>query len=225
MFKKQQAARYQNVTLQVEPLLPSFDPFLSAVLRELHERVEDVTMAALCAIDRVVLPVDARLPGTSGRVQKSINASGKETCKTRRGWARHACGRGACCCSCGWWLWQLWRRGGRQEQTWYAWTPRAWCCRKLQRWIWRNQKRPPHHLSRTRLPLALPSACPVRKSNNSGRSMRRGARTFSMLSRSSWLLARTFPSRFDKVSDISCEPAQHSRRVSDARASAEHHSD
>lgn len=33
-------------------------PFLSAVLRELHERVEDATMAALCAIDRVVLPVD-----------------------------------------------------------------------------------------------------------------------------------------------------------------------
>ena len=28
------------------------------MLRELHERVEDVMMAALCAIDRVVLPVD-----------------------------------------------------------------------------------------------------------------------------------------------------------------------
>jgi hypothetical protein len=34
-------------------------PFLSVVLSELHERVEDATMAAaLCAIDRVVLPVD-----------------------------------------------------------------------------------------------------------------------------------------------------------------------
>jgi hypothetical protein len=29
-------------------------PFLSAVLRELHECVEDGTMAALCAIDRVL---------------------------------------------------------------------------------------------------------------------------------------------------------------------------
>ena len=65
-------------------------PFLSAVLRELHERVEDVTMAALCAIYRVVLlPVDVldyparRWAG--GRVQESINASGKETCETRRG--------------------------------------------------------------------------------------------------------------------------------------------
>ena len=34
------------------------NPFLSAVLRKLHERVEDATMAALFAIDRVVLPVD-----------------------------------------------------------------------------------------------------------------------------------------------------------------------
>ena len=31
--------------------------------------------------------------------------------------------------------------------------------------------------------------------------------------------------RFDKVSDISCEPTQHSRRVSDACAPDEHHSD
>ncbi len=33
-------------------------PFLSAVLHELHKSVEDATMAAVCAIDRVVLPVD-----------------------------------------------------------------------------------------------------------------------------------------------------------------------
>ncbi len=38
-------------------------------------------------------------------------------------------------------------------------------------------------------------ACPLRKLNNSGWSMRRGACTFWVLSRSSWLLAQTFPSR------------------------------
>ncbi len=45
----------------------------------MHERVEDVTMAALCAIDRVVLPVEVLDYGTSGRVQEAINTSWQRT--------------------------------------------------------------------------------------------------------------------------------------------------
>ena len=33
-------------------------PFLSTTLKEMHERIEDEAMATLCAIDRIVLPVD-----------------------------------------------------------------------------------------------------------------------------------------------------------------------
>ena len=40
------------------------NPFLSGVLRELHDRVKDQTMATLCRVDRIVLPADVlEFPG------------------------------------------------------------------------------------------------------------------------------------------------------------------